>query len=95
MNWFAGQKLRHRCREHGHQGGKWWWGGGVMNQEIGIDIYTLIYIKWITNNNLLYKKINKIFKKRIELENHHFDTPNEIMASGSDPHWVLKPLGET
>ena len=31
MNWFAGQKLRHRCREQtsGHQGGKavggWWW----------------------------------------------------------------------
>ena len=35
MNWFAGQKLRHRCREqtYGHQGGKavgggrwgWWY----------------------------------------------------------------------
>ena len=39
-------------------------GGGVMNWEIGIDIYTLICIKWITNKNLLYKK-NKIqkFKK--------------------------------
>ena len=35
-----------------------------MNWEIGIDIYTLIFIKWITNKNLLYKKINKIkFKK--------------------------------
>ena len=31
---------------------------GVMNWEIGIDIYTLIYVKWITNKNLLYKKIN-------------------------------------
>ena len=40
-------------------------GGGVMNWEIGIDIYTLICIKWITNKNLLYKKINKIkFKKK-------------------------------
>ena len=38
----------------------WWWGGGVMNWEIGIDIYTLICIKWITNKNLLYKKMNKI-----------------------------------
>ena len=40
-------------------------GGGVMNWEIGIDIYTLICIKQITNKNLLYKKINKIqkFKK--------------------------------
>ena len=33
---------------------------GVMNWEIGIDIYTLICIKWITNKKLLYKKINKI-----------------------------------
>ena len=37
-----------------------------MNWEIGIDIYTLICIKWITNKNLLYKKINKIeFKKKV------------------------------
>ena len=36
-----------------------------MNWEIGIDIHTLICIKWITNKNLLYKKINKIkFKKK-------------------------------
>ena len=64
MNQFAGQKLRHRCREqmYGQQGGKMVGGGGecVMNWEIGIDIYTLICIKWITNKNLLYKKINKI-----------------------------------
>ena len=39
-------------------------GGGVMNWEIGIDMYTLICIKWITNKNLLYKKINKIQKKK-------------------------------
>ena len=64
MNRFAGQKLRHRCREqtYGHQGGKvvGEGGDGGMNWEIGIDMYTLIYIKWITNKNLLYKKINKI-----------------------------------
>ena len=43
------------------KGGKWWWGGGGgTNWEIGIDMYTLICIKWITNKNLLYKKINKI-----------------------------------
>ena len=42
------------------KGGKWRGvgGGGVMNWDIGIDIYTLICIKWITNKNLLYKKIN-------------------------------------
>ena len=34
------------------------------------DIYTLIGIKWITNKNLLYKKINKIlkFKKKAARE---------------------------
>ena len=32
----------------------------ILSWEIGIDIYTLIRIKWITNKNLLYKKINKI-----------------------------------
>ena len=35
-----------------------------MNWEIGIDIYTLICIKWIANKNLLYKKINKIKLKK-------------------------------
>ena len=53
MNQFARQKQRHRGREqiYEHQGGKAWgggWeggGGGVMNWEIGIDIYTLICIK--------------------------------------------------
>ena len=43
------------------KGGKWWgYGGGVMKWEMGIDIYKLICIKWITNKNLLYRKINKI-----------------------------------
>ena len=35
-------------------------GGGVMNWEIGIDMYTLMCIKLMTNKNLLYKKINKM-----------------------------------
>ena len=30
--------------------------GGVMNWVIGIDMYTLMCIKFMTNNNLLYKK---------------------------------------
>ena len=61
MNGFAGQKLRHRCREqtYGHQGGKVAGGGGVINWEIGIDICTLICIKWIANKNLLYKRRKK------------------------------------
>ena len=67
MNRFAGQKLRHRCREqtYGHQGGKVaGGGGGVMNWEIGIDIYTLTRVKWITNKNLLYKRIKFKFQKK-------------------------------
>ncbi len=35
------------------KGGKRGWGWGVMNWEIGIDIYTLICIEQITNKNLL------------------------------------------
>ena len=64
MNRFLEQKLRQRSRErtYGHQVGKEAGGGGcgVMNWEIGIDIYTLLCIIGITNKNLLYKKINKI-----------------------------------
>ena len=46
-------------------------GGGGMNWEIGLDIYTLIWIKWLTNKNLMYKKKNiflmrTIFKVFIE-----------------------------
>ena len=49
------------------KGGKPWGGGrgGVMNWAIGIDIYTLMCIKLMTNKNLLYKKINKIKLKKI------------------------------
>ena len=40
--------------------GKWQGdgGGGVRNWEIGIDMYTLMCIKLMTNKDLLYKKIN-------------------------------------
>ena len=44
---------------YGHQGGKaaGVGHGGVMIWEIGMDMYTLMWIKWITNTNLLYKKV--------------------------------------
>ena len=50
---------------YGHQGGKVaaGGGGGVMNWEIGIDMYTLICIRWMTNKNLLYKKKNVLLFK--------------------------------
>ena len=63
MNRFAEQKLRHRCREqtYGHQGGNTAGGGGWggMNWEIGIDMYTLMCIKWMTN-----KKKSKLNLKK-------------------------------
>ena len=50
------------------KGGKWreGVGGGVMNWAIGIDMYTLMCIKLMTNKNLLYKKYIKLkIKKKI------------------------------
>ena len=72
MNRFAEQKLRHRCREqtYGHPERKVVavGGGGVLNWAIGIDMYTLMCIKWMTNKNLLFKNIYKIkFKKKKEI----------------------------
>ena len=59
--------MRNRCREqtYGHQGRKAAEGGrgGVMDWEIGIDMYTLMCIKWMTSKNLLYKKIKNFLKK--------------------------------
>ena len=42
---------RQRCREqtYGHQEKS-----GGMNWEIGIDVYTLLCMRWVTNENLLY-----------------------------------------
>ena len=39
----------------GESGGGGGGGDGGMNWETGIDMYTLICIKWIANKNLLYK----------------------------------------
>ena len=56
INLFTKQKQSHRGRKqaYGYQGGK----RGGINWEIGIDIYTLLYIKQITNKNLLYSTGN-------------------------------------
>ena len=80
MNRFAGQKLRHRCREqmHGHQGVKAVGCGGdgdVMNWAIGIDMYTLMCTKLMTNKNLLYKKILKKDRNDIHLFIYNANTP--------------------
>ena len=43
------------------KGGEPRWGGdgGVLNWAIGIDMYTLMCIKLMTNKNLQYKETNK------------------------------------
>ena len=33
------------------------WGEGIV-REFGIDVYTLLCLKWITNNDLLYSTGN-------------------------------------
>ena len=80
MNQFARQKLRHKCREqtYGHQMGKvaGCWGWGVMNWAIGIDMYTLMCIKLMTNKNLLYKKINKIKLKNLKKKKREWGKGN-------------------
>ena len=44
-----------------------------MSWAIGIDMYTLMCIKLMTNKNLLYKKINKIkFKMKKKKESPIF-----------------------
>ena len=56
MNLFTKQKHTHRHRKqtYGYQMGK----GGGINQEVGINIYTLLYTKQIINKDLLYSTGN-------------------------------------
>ena len=56
MNLFTKQKQSHGCRKqiYGYQGLR----GEGINWEIEIDIYTLLYVKQITNKNLLYSTVN-------------------------------------
>ena len=55
MNLFIKQTHRHRKQTYGYQRGKV---GEGINWEIGIDIYTLLYIKQINNNDILYSTGN-------------------------------------
>ena len=49
------QTHRHREQTRGCQGGRV--GEGIV-REFGIDMYTLLYLKWITNKDLLYNTGN-------------------------------------
>ena len=78
------------------KGGNWQGVGGVMNWEIGIDIYTLMCIKWMTNKKLLYKIINKIkFKRK---RNSHIIFPGkqkrkENLSKGQKSEWHPSTVG--
>ena len=53
--------------------GKPQWGGdgGVLNWAIGIDVYTLMCIKLMTNKILQYKQTNKQTKRKEDGWKHH------------------------
>ena len=48
MNLLTKQKQTHRLGE-GTSG----YGGGGGDRDFGIDVYTLLHLKWITNKDLL------------------------------------------
>ena len=52
-NWGTDVENKHMDTKWGKR--RWGGGGGGMNWEIGIDMYTLMCIKLMTNKNLLYK----------------------------------------
>ena len=56
MNLFTTQKQIHRLRErtYGYRGQRWW----GRDRQFGTDRYTLLYLKRITNKDLLYSTGN-------------------------------------
>ena len=53
MNLFTKQKQTHRLRKRTY--GCWGYGSGEgIVREFGMDMYTLLDLKWITNKDLLY-----------------------------------------
>ena len=58
-NLFGKQKKSHKCRKqnYGYQGGKWGQGWDELG-DWNRHIYTLLCIKQITNENLLYSTEN-------------------------------------
>ena len=58
INLFTKQKHIHRLSEwtYGCQGGEEW--GERIIREFGINMYTMLYFKWITNKVLLYSTGN-------------------------------------
>ena len=61
MNLLTKQKETHRLRKltYGCQGGEGL--GEGMVREFEMDMYTLLYFKWITNKDLLYSTWKSVF----------------------------------
>ena len=62
-------------------------GGGVMNWAFGIDMYTLMCIKLLTNKNLLYEKKKKEMKaERKSRLRKDRSTHEAVFTSRRKPH---------
>ena len=79
---------RHRKQTYGYQR-RW---GGWINQEFGINIYILLYIKQITNKDLLYSTGNYtqyfvINYKRKESEKNMYKTESLCCTPETNTTW--------
>ena len=59
-------------------------GGGVMNWAIGIDMYTLMCIKWMTNKKLLYRKYTYILFKSPKEKPKKLSLPGTMVEVGDE-----------
>ena len=59
MNLFTKQKQTHRRKEQTMVTRGDRWREGIV-RECGVDMYTLLYLKWITNKDLLYNTWNSV-----------------------------------
>ena len=57
MNLFTKQKQIPRLREQTYGCQRGGWGEGIV-REFDMDMYTLLYLKWIINKDLLYSTGN-------------------------------------
>ena len=57
MNLFAKQKQTFRFRKQTYGRQEEGWEEGIV-REFGMDTHTLLYLKWITNKDLLYSTGN-------------------------------------
>ena len=58
--------------------------GGGINWEIGFDIYTLLYIKQITNKNLLYSTGNSTQCSVVDLNEKEIQKRGDICIHIAD-----------